>query len=219
MKTCGAIAVALTLVAGFGDASQAQAPGRGMGGARGNLLGNKSVQKELKLSDAQIEKADKLAQEMGESMREKFQELRELDPEEGRAKMATLQKEMAAKVQKAADEVLQPEQAKRFQQISLQAQGLQAYLNPAVQKSLMITDDQKSKIGDLGDEAREEVREIMQNSGGDRQAAQKQVAEFHKGIEAKVIALMTPEQKAMWKGMTGEPFEVKYEPMRRGGGR
>ena len=52
---------------------RAEASVAGMGTYAG-LLGNESVQKELKLDDKQVEKAKELAEKTSEKMREKFQE-------------------------------------------------------------------------------------------------------------------------------------------------
>ena len=79
---------------GLSDHVHGQRPGRrrrrrhGRWAAALNLLTNKSVQKELKLTDEQIEKATKAATEQREKMREKFKELQGLDQAERQEKMA-----------------------------------------------------------------------------------------------------------------------------------
>ena len=64
----------VALVAGPAAAQQGRGFGR-MGGNYAGLLGNASVQKELKLDDSQTDKAKALAEKTGEEMREKFQEI------------------------------------------------------------------------------------------------------------------------------------------------
>lgn len=216
-------ALAIGLFAGLTAPAQAQGPGgRGMGG--GSLLSNKAVQKELKLSDEQIEKADKAAAEIREKMMEKFSELRELEGEERQEKMATLQKELAADSKKVSDEILKPEQAKRLEQITLQfglQQGGAQYLssNPDLAAKLKITDEQKNKLKDLVDDSRAKQQELRDSAqGGDPAEMRQKFLAFQKESQEKVTALLTDEQKAAWKELTGEPFTIVMEQRRRPGG-
>ncbi len=111
------------------------------------LLGNASVQKELKLDDQQIEKAKELAEKIGEEMREKFTALgQDLSPDERREKMMAIGHEMNEATLKAIGEFLKPEQITRLKQISYQQQGAMAFNDPEVAKKLNLTDTQKSDI-------------------------------------------------------------------------
>ena len=40
----------------------------------------------------------------------------------------------------------------------------------------------------------------------------KKLAELRKQATEKAVGVLTDEQKKAWKEMTGEPFEVVYEP-------
>lgn len=216
-------ALAFGLAACLSTTANAQGPGRGGFGGGAALLSNKEVQKELKLTDEQIEKADKAGAEMREKMTEKFQDLRDLEAGERREKMASLQKEMAAESKKVAEEILKPEQAKRLEQISLQFAfqqgGALALANPEIQAKLKITDEQKNKLKDLSDDMNEKRRELGQSAqdGGDPQEMAKKRQALQKEGAEKVMSLMTDDQKKTWKELTGEPFEVRMEPRRRPG--
>ncbi|HEY2838992.1 MAG TPA: hypothetical protein VGJ26_07580, partial [Pirellulales bacterium] len=145
----------------------AQPPGGGRGGMQmrggggiGMLLGNASVQEELKLDDKQKEKI----KEFTAKQREAQQGLRDLDQEERRAKMQELNKH----AESFAKEVLTPEQNKRIQQIVIQTAGLRAFAMENVAKELKLTDEQKEKIKTLSDDLQKDVRELFQG-GGDAQ--------------------------------------------------
>ena len=56
------------------------------------------------------------------------------------------------------------------------------------------------------------MRELFQSAGDDRQAAMAKVQTLRKETNTKVMALMTEDQKKTWKEMTGEPFEVAFQP-------
>ncbi len=124
MKTMLTSLLGLGLVALLTTSASAQGRGFGrMGGSLHFLLGNESVQKELKLDDKQVEKAKELSEKTGEEMREKFQGLQDLEPEERRAKFTEINREVNAATLKAAGEFLKPEQITRLKEISHQVRG------------------------------------------------------------------------------------------------
>ena len=55
----------------------------------------------------------------------------------------------------------------------------------------------------------------MQDSNGDRQAMMQAMVKVRKETATKALALMSAEQKEMYKEMSGEPFEMPA--MGRGG--
>jgi Spy/CpxP family protein refolding chaperone len=178
--------------------------GRGFGGLGGGvmLLGQKSVQEELKLSDDQA----KQVKELVDKQREAFQGFGDLSQEERRTKM----QEMAKTNNEAVAKILKPEQAKRFKQIALQQQvrfGLAFVLNnPEVAKELKISDDQKGKLEEIRNKAREET----QGLGFDEEGRNKR-QEVTKATNEKVMGVLTAEQKAKLKEMQGEPFKGEIQ--------
>jgi hypothetical protein len=172
------------------------------------LLSQKSVQEELKLTADQVTKVTE-AQRKQMAAR---QQGGDLSPEE-RAKK---NQEMTKEADKVVADALQPEQAKRLKQITLQVQGAQAFNNPEVAKTLNITDEQKQKLKGIQDNANKE-RAALRQGGGDRQEAMKKMQEIGKKTNTEAMALLKDDQKAKWKEMTGEPFkgEITFGP---GGG-
>jgi Spy/CpxP family protein refolding chaperone len=172
--------------------------GFGMGGTF--LLNQKSVQEELKLSDEQVKKV----KELSDKQRESFQGLRDLSQEERRTKM----QESAKATQKAVGEILNEKQQKRLKQIELQQQGGRALANEEVAKTLNLTDEQKEKVKTIVAEGRPAA------GGGAGQRGQrpdeetlKKMAEARKARDEKLLNILTPEQKAKYKELTGEPFK------------
>ncbi len=214
MRTFVTAAMAIGLAACLGTTAQAQGGRGGFGGGGLALLSNKSVQKELKLTDEQIEKADKAATEMREKNTEKFTEIRSLEGDERTQKMAELQKEIASETKKVAGTILKPEQAKRFEEISLQIRGAQAFSDSEVQGKLKLTDDQKSKLKSMSDEMQARRREVFAEFQNDREAATKKMTEMQKEGNDKAMALLTDDQKSTWKGLIGSPFDYKPEAPR-----
>jgi Spy/CpxP family protein refolding chaperone len=211
MRTLSIRLLAVAVVALVASPAFAQQGGGGfqLGGVR--LLQNKSVQEELKMTDEQKEAVKKVADEYGPKLREAFQNM-------DREKAQEIQQAQT----KASLATLKPEQVKRFKQIDLQVSGLVALGREDVQKELKLTDEQKNKIKEISENLQKEMREIFQDAGQDRekrQEAQKKIATMRTEAFDKVKAALTDEQKATWKEMVGEKFEIKLEPGRPGGGR
>lgn len=188
--------------------------GRGGQGGMAMLLSNASVQEELKLDDAQKEKA----KEISEKAREKFtaarEELQNLSQEERATKMRELSREVETSAHADAKEALKPEQLKRLHQISLQVAGATAFEREHFQERLGITEEQKTEIASIIKASNEEIREIFQNAGDDRQAAGAKVREHRKETLEKIEAKLTSEQKTKYAAILGDHFDIKYE--RRG---
>jgi hypothetical protein len=203
----------LSLVALLSGPAAAQG-GRGFGRFGGNvgfLLGNESVQKELKLDAKQLEKSKELSEKSQEEMQAKREGLQDLSPEERRAKFMEINRELTASTLKAAGEFLKPEQISRLKQISLQQRHAQAFIDPEVATKLNLKDSQKSEFATIVQEAGTEMRTIFQDNQDDREAAMKKIQELNKKTVEQIVAKLNDEQQKTWKEMLGSPFEVKYE--------
>ncbi len=201
----------LALMAGPAFA-QGQGRGFGFGGGVSMLLGNASVQKELKLDDQQTEKAKDLADKLREEGNEKRQALQDVPQEERMPKMMAIGRELNEKALKAMGEFLKPEQVTRLKQISYQQQGAAALADADVAKKLNITDSQKSDIKSIVDDSRSQMRELRGQFQDDREGAMKKMAEIRKETLDKAVAKLNDEQQKAWKELLGSPFDVKYEP-------
>jgi hypothetical protein len=216
MKAILSAVVGLSLVAVL--AGPAAAQGRGGFGGRGGgggslafLLGNASVQKELKLSDEQVTKAKELAEKINGEAREKYQGLQDLSQEERREKMQTITHEINTEVVKSAGEFLKPEQITRLKQISYHTRGVAVFADHEVAKKLNLTEAQKSEIKAIGDEMQSEMQSIRQEMQEDPQGAMKKMTELRKSTLAKAAGKLNDEQQKTWKELVGAPFELVME--------
>jgi Spy/CpxP family protein refolding chaperone len=213
-KACGAVLMAgvLAWVAGSVQAQRPGGGGFGFGGfGAGLLLRNASVQKELKLTDAQKEKLTAALDKVRDKYKDDIAKFRDLSEEERR----DLGKKMSEDTNKAVAGILDAKQRKRFKQIELQQGGIMAFANPEVQKELKLTDEQKKQLREIAEEQGKKMRELFQ--GGFNEETRKKMAELRKETQEKTDKVLTAEQKKTWKEMTGEPFQVQFE--RPGGGR
>jgi hypothetical protein len=196
-----AVATLTLMVAGTAFAQRGGRFGM-MGGAR--LLERPEVQTELKLTDEQKTKAASLSETLREERRGRFQDLRDATPEE-RAKIMS---GWRAEEMKQVNAILNPDQQKRFRQISLQQEGPMAVVHADVATELNLTDDQKKKVMELQVQMGEKQRAIFQEAQGDREAAMSKMQALRKETSDKVVALLTDEQKTKWKEMCGAPFSL-----------
>jgi len=185
--------------------------GGGFGGGAGMLLSNKGVQKEINATDEQAKKLDALAEETRDKARAEGEKLKDATKEERREKFQAYAAESNAELHKSLTAILKPEQVKRFHQIQTQAAGVQAFSTPRVQAALKLTDDQKTKIREIGTETMREANEARESAGDDRAAARTKITALRKDALTKVQALLSDDQKASWKELTGEPYEVQFE--------
>jgi hypothetical protein len=192
-----------------GPAFARQGRGFGMmgGGGFGMLLGNTSVQKELKLDDRQTEKAKELANKAREEGQEMRETLKGLEGEERRTKQQELIKEMNDAHLKAIGEFLKPEQLARLKQIRYQVMGAPAFNDPEVSKKLNLTDSQKSDIRAIIQDSLSQYADLRQQFQDDREGAMKKMAEIRKETLEKATSKLNDEQKKAWKELCGALFE------------
>jgi Spy/CpxP family protein refolding chaperone len=208
LSQIGVVAI-LAMACGVVLAQQQRQRGGGPGGFGGGvlfLLGQESVQKELKLTDEQ----NKKIKELTDKQRESFQGLRDLSQEDRRAKM----QETAKANDKAIGAILKPEQLKRAKQIALQQQGAGALRNEAVAQALKISEEQKDKIREIQAKSREETQGLGRDEEG-----RKKRQEIMKATNEKVMGVLTAEQKAKLKEMQGPEFKGEIQRPQFGGGR
>jgi len=220
MRTLSKTIVALGLVALMAGPALAQ-QGRG-GGGRGGfggggigmLLSNASVQQELKLEPAQIEKAKALSAKLREKVTSATQGL---EGQERFAKIREMSKELNTEANTGAKEFLKPEQLHRLHQINHQVQGAQAFTDEHVQTHLKLTDAQKSDIASIVQASATEMREIGQGFQSDPEGTRTKMTEHRKATLAKIEAKLTDEQKTTYKELLGAPFEIKFDRPPGGG--
>ena len=221
MKKLGVCVVALVILGTAAPSLLAQQRqrgqrGAGFGGAGRDvvsLLNQRSVQEELKLSEDQVKKISELTTTQRGSFRNRQNQSRE--------ELQKMLEERNKTNQKALAEILKPDQLKRAKQISWQQQHAQAFSDPEVVAALQLRDAQKEKIKTIHDDTRQEAGQLFQRGGGGNQEELRKKREaLNKATDDKVISLLTADQMAKWKDLTGETFkgEITQQGGRRRGG-
>jgi hypothetical protein len=210
-SVCRTILVAVLATVPVQPAQEPRTAPQASGTAEALLL-HPEVQTELKLNGQQIEKIDAIRRVVRENHKEDFNKLRNLGVEERRRQEAALSSAVSQEIMTAVREVLQPVQAKRLEQVHLQRQGLRAFGDPQVEKALRLTDEQKAKLKIVAEDTAKEVRALF--SPRARNAfpeALKKVEALRKTAVEKSVALLTDEQRKLWREMIGDPFGATLE--------
>ena len=188
--------------------------GLGMGGG-GMILRAENVQKDLKLSAEQIGKIDATLRSVQEKHRDDFAALSDLEPQERMPKMISLNKAVTEDLKKGLS--MTAEQAKRYDQISLQQRGLMAFADPTVVEKLKLTQDQRSQIREIASAggAGRGLAALKNGSAEEKKDAFRKMRETQRENMKKVMAVLSDDQKKEWNELTGEPIEIQFA----GGGR
>ncbi|MBS1718348.1 MAG: hypothetical protein JSS72_11515 [Armatimonadetes bacterium] len=199
-----------------------------MGGGRGMaspsmLASRDDVAEELKLTDDQKTRIKDLRTEMMQKGRDKMQEMmansggERPDPE----KMQGVFREMMKEADDRLKEIISTEQYARLKELVIQRQGNRAIADEETQKTLGMTDDQKSKVKTLMTKQREAMQELMErmrNQEIDREEMQNTMRKNDKILDTELGKIMTAEQKKKLSDMGGKPFTFKEEEQRGPGG-
>lgn len=182
--------------------------GARIGGGPQFLLRRDDVQKDLELSEEQIELIEEMSGERGrgggidrDALRA---ELEGLSDEERSERLREMRDERTADAQKKIEEILLPHQVERLAQISAQfsAQGgSRSLTGGSLAEKLGITDEQKEKIREKSEELQKELNE--------------KIAKLRQQMQEELLNELTPDQQAQYKEMMGEAF--KFEQQQRGG--
>lgn len=181
--------------------------GGGMGWSQ--LLQIEKVQKEIELTDDQKAEIEKIVTANREKMRELFGQGQGGDRQANFEKMRELQQE----AQKKIEDALLPHQVARLKEIRLQVAGVQALMDPDVQKELGLSEEQVQKLRDVGREVMQSMRPQDGQGPRDPGAMRERFQEMRQKMEEAALKVLTDDQKAKWNKMKGEKFELAPEDM------
>lgn len=178
------------------------------------LLLNEKVQKDLGLTAAQINTLSEKAKTMFSGMRPPSGKAGERPHQPNPADFQKKMTEMEALVKKT----LSASQQSRLKQIQLQSRGFRAWDDPDVAAKLKLTAAQKDKLEKIREENRTAMRKMFQSgqSGGKPgtngapppRADAAKLEAMRKQEEAKMMAVLTEQQKTIWNSMIGKKIDL-----------
>ena len=110
-----------------------------------------------------------------------------------------------------------PEQAKRLRQIVWQQRRRDVLTTPKFADALRLTRTRKNAFTPVIEDEREEMLSHPPGKHGDHRPGPegwKHSDDFWKGVNERLMSVLSEEQKAKWKDLTGEPFqgEIRFGP-------
>ncbi len=164
------------------------------------LLRDASVQEELRLKERQ----KKTIREVIAQVDEPLWLLRDVPPRQAWDKTGPL----VAKVEFAAQQVLDDSQRRRFEQILLQAMGSAALGRPAVARELKLMPEQQQQLAAIDESAQRELRELQEKvkAGQEKDGSAKTSAILAQQQQRRA-AVLTELQKQQWAVLGGKPFD------------
>jgi Spy/CpxP family protein refolding chaperone len=200
----------------------AQSGGRRVGGDSPNdptyLLASESVLNELKLSDEQALRLQRLRDEEEQSAQTFFRGMIGMSQEQIQARLDKRAKAERAKIAK----VLTPEQMQRLNEINLQAAGTSALGFEEVAGAIGLTADQRKQLRELGEASRRQLTELYMANDSERKVGQNQEERKRKQQEitaertSKALAVLTDAQKEKFAALQGKPFDLStIQPRQR----
>lgn len=187
------------------------------------LLANKSVQEELKLTDEQKSKVQEVTDKIRAEAKEKGfggfgkgfgKDSTKEEREKALAQFREAAKATNDKAMKELAPILKEEQLTRLKQIERQQMRFGVFADAEFAKELGLTDEQKEKIKTIAEEVTKDTAEIstaMRNKELDFKDGGKKMEAIRKDGMEKVMELLKDDQKSKYKTLIGEPFEVRIE--------
>jgi hypothetical protein len=200
----GAILSAPSLMAQPGGMGMMNRPQMASG-----LLALEEVQKELEMTESQIEEIVSAAQQLNDDFRAAMRDA--FTSGEDIAEIAKEFKEQDDELVAKLDD----KQKTRLKQLLYQRMDIAVLRDADVAAALALTDDQKTAIDDAFASMQEKMQEMFQS--GDREGMREKMGELRTELSETVMGQLTDEQKTKLDELKGEAFQ--FPERRRGGER
>jgi len=103
--------------------------------------------------------------------------------------------------------ITDPQQQQRFGQLYLQYQGVGAFNDPTVQQKLNLTDEQRQKLSQLGNQWNTQMQTYSGQWKNDTEG--KRWGEMRKQYNDRINSILNDQQQQTWRQMTGNQFEFQ----------
>ncbi len=166
------------------------------------LLSEHLVQADLALDNAQRRQIESIARDFDQRRFDSLHNFNQLSLSERRSRFLGL----ARSNDQSMRATLTPAQLQRLAQITLQIQGPRAFSRPEVIARLRLTDAQREKIRQIEMEAFASMWDSPHAEHRGPPPGNLREMVLQPAME-KALLVLTPEQLAKWKSLSGKPFQ------------
>jgi hypothetical protein len=197
--------------------------------SKAGLLGRETVQRELELTQEQIEAVRGIERAESAMRTDLTGLIKTVWPEERPAKAAEVDKRLAAyakEVEKKLQGALAPNQLARLDEIYVQTRGVDGLFDPTIVSRLGLSDDQTAKLAEVRKKYKDAERSWVKSRPNLRtedpgvvNAWRERRTVIVKEFEDAVLSSLTAEQRDQFKKLQGKPIDLSGETLssRRGG--
>lgn len=164
------------------------------------LLSEKDVQADLALGEADRGRFNAIARQFDEQRTEVLRGYQHLTPLERRSRFL----ELARTSEQVIRSILSEGQLQRLRQIDLQTHGPMVFSQPEIVSALKLTESQRQSLRQIEAEMFLFMRE--EPGPGDTSSRRSARDVVIRSIMERSLAVLTPEQMVIWKGLIGTPF-------------
>ncbi len=169
------------------------------------LLGEKDIQADLKLDQAERRRFDAIAQTFADQRAEMLQNYQNLSLNERRTRFV----ELARASERVTQSVLSEQQIQRLKQIVIQLQGITAFNQPEIADELKLMEPQRQVMRQIEVETFIMLSEMLSKRSNltDEQTRRDKRQGLMRSAMDKCLATLTPAQLVIWKKIAGNPFQ------------
>lgn len=113
-------------------------------------------------------------------------------------------------MEKRIKEILNESQYKRYQEIGLQQQGAMALTRPEIAEKVRLTENQREQVRQILEQNRPQMRPPQEGERRDPAQMRTEMEKNREALNAKIAAVLSGEQKAVWQSMLGRPFKIEH---------
>jgi len=174
------------------------------------LFQNSDVRRALDLTDTQV---DRLVDAQTRSQKDYENQFARVGSLAAGNRVAELQKLRTGQQDeffRSAAGILSPEQLRRYRQLDYQYQGPGAFSSPDLREKMKLTDNQVQRLQELQNQSMYAFSSLLQDSRGRPDEALARYNNYRRQLAEKIAGILNPQQRGIWKELTGEPFPFRY---------
>jgi len=165
------------------------------------------IREQLNINEDQFNRLNKVYGENWNKYNTDLGRLGDLNATERSQRMQQMGQTFGQQINTAAKDILNPQQQQRFNQLSWQYQGYNAFNDPQVQQKLNLTDEQKEKLRQHASEFSNQVNDLNKNFATDREGTSKRFNELRQRDREWMNSFLTPQQQQTWREMVGDAYD------------